>query len=146
MRMINWNTEPFLAGCINVSMDRLEAAAHIIAKDAKRILAGKIKGPPVKHGVYRKGTYKGAIWTERDPGALIKTIRVARKHGDTTRNVWIMAGNFKTWWALQTEYGRGGWKGGAKPFLRPALKNAPAAIKGVFEGGSGQTKEFEGYK
>jgi hypothetical protein len=145
MKMINWNTAPFLAECKNVGMDRIEVAAHIIADDAKRTLQSKVKGPSVKHGVYKKGQYKGKIWTERDPGALIKTIRVVRKHGDPTHNIWIMAGNYKTWWALQTEYGRGGWKGGVKSFIRPAMKNSPAAIKRALEGGSGQTKAFGRY-
>jgi hypothetical protein len=77
---------------------------------------------------------------ERDPGALVATIRVVRKKGDPTRNIWIMAGNYKTWWAVQTEYGRGGWKGGAKAFLRPAMAKAPATIKAILEGGHGETR------
>jgi hypothetical protein len=135
-KMVNWNTAAFEAACVNVSMDRLETAAHIIANDAKRILQSKIKGPPVtRHG-------QKEVWMERDPGALIDTIRVVRKKGDPGRNIWIMAGNYKTWWALQTEYGRAGWKGGAKSFLRPAMNNAPSRIKGVLESGHGET---EGY-
>jgi len=133
-RMINWNTAAFQAECINVGMDRLEEAAKLIRDDAKRILQSKIKGPPVtRHGQKK-------VWMERDPGALVATIRVVRKKGDPTRNIWIMAGNYKTWWALQTEYGRGGWKGGAKAFLRPAMANAPNRIKGVIEGGHGEVK------
>jgi hypothetical protein len=140
MKMINWNTEAFEKECVNVSMDRLEAAAKIIRDDAKQILRSKIKGPPItRHG-------QKEVWMERDPGALIDTIRVARKKGDPSRDVWIIAGNYKTWWALQTEYGRGGWKGGAKSFLRPAMAKASIAIKTALEGGSGQTKDFPGYK
>lgn len=134
-KMINWNTAAFEAQCINVTMDRLEEAAKIIRDDAKRILQSKIKGPPITR--HPKGQ---PIWMERDPGALVATIRVVRKRGDPTRSVWIMAGNYKTWWALQTEYGRGGWKGGAKAFLRPAMANAPSAIKIVLEGGHGETR------
>ncbi len=139
-KMINWNTKAFEAACGKVGMDRLEAVARVIRDDARRILASKIKGPPVTRPA------KGEIWTERSPGALIDTIRVARKKDDATRNIWIIAGNFKTWWALQTEFGRGGWKGGAKPFLRPAMKNAPSSCQAVFESGQGETKEFEGYR
>ncbi len=133
-RMINWNTAAFQVECINVGMDRLEEGAKLIRDDAKRILQSKIKGPPVtRHG-------QKEVWMERDPGALVATIRVVRKKGDPTRNVRIYAGNYKTWWALQTEYGRGGWKGGAKPFLRPAMAKAPSTIKGVLEGGHGETR------
>jgi len=135
-KMINWNTAIFEAECVNVSMDRLEAAARIIRDDAKRILKSQIKGPPIT----RPGKQGQPVWEERDPGALVETIRVVRKKDSTSRNIWIMAGNYKTWWALQTEYGRGGWKGGAKPFLRPAMANAPSAIKGILESGGGQTR------
>jgi len=150
-RMINWNTADFQEQCGKVGMDRLEEGAKLIAVDAKNILRGKIKGPAVTRKPGRKkmivngklvDATSSPIWMERDPGALIDTIRVVRKEGDPGRNVWIMAGNFKTWWALQTEYGRGGWKGRAKSFLRPAMANAPARIKGILEGGHGETKGY----
>jgi len=137
-KMINWNTAAFEAECGKIGMDRLEMAAHIIANNAKRILQSKIKGPPVT----RPPKYGVPVWMERDPGALVATIRVVRKYGDPGRNVWIMAGNYKTWWAVQTEYGRGGWKGGAKSFIRPAMKAAPSAIKSVLESGHGETKGY----
>jgi hypothetical protein len=133
-KMIGWNTEAFQKECVNVSMDRLEAAARIIRDDAKRILQSQIKGPPVTRHEQKKP------WMERDPGALVATIRIVRKKGDPNRNIWIMAGNYKTWWALQTEYGRGGWKGGKKSFMRPAMVGAPSAIKFCLEEGHGETK------
>jgi len=136
MAQIKWNTAAFEAACIGVTMDRLEEAADTIVADAKRILQSKIKGPPVTRHNQKE------IWMERDPGALVETIRWARKWGSDTRDIWIIAGNFKTWWAVQTEYGRGGWKGGAKPFMRPAMAKAPAAIKSALEGGHGETKGF----
>jgi hypothetical protein len=144
MAKIKWDTSEFIAACIGVTMNRLEAAAHIIADDAKSILASQINPRKPPHAVIRAA--KKAIWEERSPGALIRTIRVTRKKDSSSRNVWIMAGNFKTWWAIQTEYGRGGWKGGRKSFLRPAMAKAHVAIQSCLEGGSGQTKEFEGYK
>ena len=51
------------------------------------------------------------------------------------RNIWVMAGNFKTWYAKQVEYGKGGWKGGAHPFLRPAMRKSRAKLKMIIEGG-----------
>lgn len=145
-KMINWNTAEFEAQCGKVGMDRLEAAGWVIVADAKRILASKIKGPPVtRHPGRKMMKIKGRgmvpstdppIWMERDPGALISTIRVVRKKDSASRNIWIMAGNFKTWWALQAEFGRGGWKGRAKSFLRPAMKNAPSSCIGILEGGA----------
>ncbi len=139
-KMIKWDTAGFLAECGKVGMDRLEAGARIIRDDAKRILQSKIKGPPVTRIPGRR--VNPPVWMERDPGALVATIRVVRKRDSSCRNIWIMAGNYKTWWALQTEYGRGGWKGGAKAFLRPAMANAPSAIKAVFESGQGETEPY----
>ena len=144
VRAYKWNTKPFEEACAKVGMDRLEAAAKIVRDDAKAILSKKIAGSKAKTKNITRAIPKGRtdIWMERSPGALIKTIRVVRKKGDKSRSIWIMAGNFKTWWALQTEYGRGGWKGGAKSFLRPAMRNAPAKIKSVIESGAGQTKGY----
>jgi len=139
MARINWNTEAFERECINASMDALEQAAKLIRDDAKRILRGKLKGNWSDRGPDKGGEY----WTERTKGAMVETIRVARKKGDPNRDVWIIAGNNKTWWAIQMEYGRGSWKGGARSFMRPAMAKAPAAIKAVLEGGSGQTAGFE---
>jgi hypothetical protein len=133
-KMVNWNTAEFEAKCLKVSMDRLEAGARIIRDDAKRILAGKIKGPPVTRPA------KGPAWMGRTPGAMIETIRVVRRKDPTVRNIWIMAGNWAVWWATQMEYGRGAWKGGPKPFLRPAMHGAASAIKSVMESGSGGTE------
>ena len=138
--MVRWNTKPFEKLFINASMDRLEKAADAIRDEAKAILRGKLKGGWQAHGVYKTGKSKGQVWTERDPGALVDTIRTVRKRGDPDRNIWIMAGNFKVWWALQTEYGRGGWRGGAKPFMRPAMRKANKQIKAILESGAGQTK------
>lgn len=154
-RMINWNTDEVVRECIGVSMDRLEAAAQLIAQDAKRRLTGKVKEYWKEHGPYKRMRIRvkraegvkygslvpyqsgeGAYWTERRHGELADTIRVVRKRGSSSRNIWIMAGTSKAWWAIQTEYGKGGWRGGAKPFLRPALNGAPALIKGCLEGGA----------
>ncbi len=141
MGRMKWNRaalEEMEASLVKGGMKRLEAAADLIVEDAKRILKSKIAASSAEP-VTRPSKEGDPIWMERTPGALVETIRWVRKRGDT-RNIWIMAGNFKTWWAVQTEYGRGGWKGGAKPFMRPAMKNAPLMIKSVLESGSGETK------
>jgi len=143
-KILNWNTAEFEAQCIGVTMDRLEVAAQIIADDMKTTLRGQVVGNWREHGPYDGGS--APLWTARRHDALAKTIRVVRKTGDTSRNIWIIAGNWAVWWALQTEYGRGGWKGGKKSFMRPAMKKAGVAIQTALEGGSGQTKGFEGYR
>lgn len=127
-KMVAWNAEAFEAQCIGVAMDRLEACAELVRDKAKEILESKLKSNWPEHGVYQSGPYKGKYWTEREWHAMIKTIRVVKKHDSSSRNIWIMAGTDKTWWAIQAEYGRGGWRGGSRPFLRPALKTTAGAM------------------
>jgi len=135
MAHIKWNTTEFEIACVGATMERLESAGKIVRDDAKRILSPQLEGHWREHGPYKSGPYKGATWTARYKKKMLDTIRVVRKHGDPNRNVWIMAGNDDTWWAIQMEYGRGGWKGGRRSFLRPALRGAAAAMKNVIENG-----------
>ena len=157
-KILNWNAAAFEAACVEVGMNMLEEAANIIAENMKTILAPQVTGmqkitgkdstryePWPEHGEYETGEAAGQKWTARHKNEMIKTIRVRRKNDSASRNIWILAGNFKVWWALQMEYGKGGWKGGRKSFMRPAMRKAPAAIIAVLEGGSGQTKGFGGY-
>ena len=136
MANVKWNTTEFELACVGATMERLEAAGKIVRDDAKRTLEPKLEGLWREHGPYKSGPYAGETWTARYKKKMLDTVRVVRKHGDTkSRNVWIMAGNYNTWWAIQMEYGRGGWKGGRRSFLRPALKGAAAAMKNVIENG-----------
>jgi hypothetical protein len=127
------------------AMQRLMAAADVVRDDAKRILAGKLKGDWKEHGPYksyrskaegRRVPYSGSSWTARYKGAMVETIRTVRSKDLSKKNVWVMAGDFNTWWAVQLEFGRGAWKGGAKPFLRPALHGASSRIIGILENGA----------
>lgn len=136
MAQVKWNTTEFELACVGATMDRLEAAGRIVRDDGKRILSSHLTGQWTEHGPYKSGDNAGATWTARYKKKMVDTVRVVRKHGDpSSRNVWIMAGNYDTWWAIQMEYGRGDWKGGKRSFLRPALKGAAAAMKSVIENG-----------
>lgn len=108
---------------MTAAMDRVEKAAKVIRDQAKRnCVVGTISRPA-----------KGKFWTERSPGAMRDTIRVTRREGKN--NVLLIAGNKKTWWATQMEYGRGGWKGGPKPFMRPAISSTKSEVKSILENG-----------
>ncbi len=108
---------------LKAAMSRVEKAAEAIRDAAKnKCVVGTITRPA-----------KGAFWTERSPGAMKATIRVVRKEGKN--NVLIIAGNKKTWWATQMEYGRGAWKGGARPFMRPAIASTKGLVASIIEGG-----------
>lgn len=138
MRVSNWNPEQFDGEIIGASMERLRKCAVVVRDSARskvRVYAGKLHGP------YKTGKYAGKVWTARDTDNLLKTIRVVEKNDgngfamQAYRNVWVMSGNYKTWYAQQVEYGRGGWKGGAHPFLRPALNQNKDRIRSILGGG-----------
>jgi hypothetical protein len=121
-------------------MERLEAAAKLMAADMSQTLESEIAAYNAKSGPITRGPKPGRpSYDERYPGSMVKTIRVRRLFNDVYgmgvqvghRNVWIMAGNYNTWWAIQLEYGRGGWNGGAKPFIRPIMRRADSYMKAV---------------
>lgn len=141
MRVASWNPEEFAPEILSGAMERIEKAAIVVRDAARgkvRVYAGKLHGP------YKTGKYAGKIWTARDTDNLLKTIRVTKKRefqggfgfkAAANMNVWIMAANYKTWYAQQVEFGRGGWKGGAHPFLRPAFRESMPEIKSIVENG-----------
>lgn len=140
MRVASWNPERFIAESIGASMDRLRKAA-VVVRDAARAKVLPVWPGPY-HGPYKTGKYAGKIWTARDQDNLLKTIRVVEKRessgfafAQASKNVWIMAGNYKTWYAQQVEFGKGGWKGGPHPFLRPAFNQSKTEIRSILENG-----------
>ena len=111
-------------------MDRIRKAAHVIKDAAKaRCVVGTVNRP-LKPGQ--------KFWMEREVGAMRKTIRTVEKTGEkglVGREVRVYAGNKKTWWATQMEFGRGGWKGGRRSFMRPAIKATNSEVKHILENG-----------
>lgn len=137
MRVSNWNPKINDAAIYGNVMNRLEAAGNVIARNARRILQSKIgkgKTTGISHGVYKRAYtkgkyhYTGKYWTSREFGSLLKTIRVVRKHGDPTQDVWIMAGTKKIYYAQIVEF--------YMPFLRPALRESKTEIKRTISQGT----------
>jgi hypothetical protein len=145
MRVVSrWNPEEFAPEILHGAMERIEKAA-IVVRDAARAKMVGFKYTWKEHGPYGSGDYAGKIWTARYYDALKETIRVTKKETGLNAgygyraakdmNVWIMAGQFRTWYAVQVEYGRGEWKGKPHPFLRPAFKESLDKIKSIVENG-----------
>jgi len=122
-------------------MDRIRVAANVLKNAAKeRCVIGTVNRP-LKPGQ--------KYWMEREVGAMRKTIRTVEKTGEkglTGRDVRVYAGNFKTWWATQMEFGRGGWKGGRRSFMRPAIRATKSEIKFILESGNAETSDSEDYR
>lgn len=120
-RVAFWNPKIAEKEIMGNAMDRLIAAGEAVAEKARSLCkVGTISRP-----MYSKGRYAGQYWTARDAGALKKTIRVFTKHGGTGRNVWVMAGTKKVYYAQIVEF--------YTPFLRPALNGSKAKIKRIIQ-------------
>ncbi len=129
MRVSNWNPQAYDSEFMNASMDRLRAAAEIVASKARaKCPVGTLNRP-----IYKRGKYAGKPWTARDAGALKKTIRVVEKKGEGTgfaqlRNIRVYAGNYLVYYAQVVEYN-------GRAFMRPALNSSKAEIKNILENG-----------
>ena len=130
MAEIKFDFEQYDGQIAKASMERLRKGAEAIRGAAKaKCIVGTVNRP-LKPGQ--------PYWMERTPGAMRETIRVSEKQGKQgleNRDVWIIAGNKKTWWATQMEFGRGGWKGGRKSFMRPALRSTKHEVQNIIENG-----------
>ena len=125
-KVSNWNPQRYDGQFMAASMDRLEAAAEIIAELArKKVPVGTIT---------RKIGKSGKYWTERTPGSLRRSIRVVKLHDSKARNVRVYAGNSKVYYARMVEFGTA--KKAARPFLRPALNANKSKIRSILENGA----------
>ena len=129
MRVSNWSPQKYDGEFMSASMERLKAAAEVVATAARaKCPVGKIN-----RLVYKSGKYAGEIWTGRTAGALKKTIRIVEKK-DTgigfakLRNIRVYAGNYIVFYARIVEYN-------VKAFMRPALNSSKAQIKSILENG-----------
>lgn len=111
MKVLNWNPGAVTVEIEKKAMDRLEKAGETVATKARQFV-------PV------------------DTGRLKNSIRVVRLKGDPKQNIRVYAGNRLKggpFYAHMVEFGTVKMK--AKPFLRPALNSAKAAIMGIMENG-----------
>ena len=141
--MSKWDTEFF-----DAALDRVESAADVIRNKAKVKLKAAIEAAAKgegslagerwrEHGPYKTGKNAGASWTKRYHKEMVNTVRTVRSKNKAVKNIWVMAGNYNTWWALQLEYGNGGWKGGKKSFFRPAMSESMSEVIAICESGGG---------
>jgi hypothetical protein len=127
-KMLNWNVQRTISEISKAGMPVLKECADIFRDEAKAnlrpilVLNWKPHGPPPG----------GDIWKGREDYAeMLNTIRVVEKRDSKARNIRIYAGNYKTWWAVQMEWGRGGWKGGPRPFFRKSIQTSAPKIRAL---------------
>ena len=134
---IDFNLQKYDGEFKAAGMARIEKAAKAIQGIAKGFCeAGSITRPVRKRYVYQHHLEpsSGPLWTAREIGGMMRSIRVSRSHDASVPNVRVYAGNFAAWYAIQMEFGRGRWKGGARPFLRPALHTGESVVRSIIEG------------
>ncbi len=137
MRVAFWKPSLADAEIIPNAMERLEAAGRVLAEKTRANLRAKIRVGNISRPVAKSGKYAGKSWTARNPGALLKTVRVVRKKGDTARNVWVMVGNYDVYYGQMFEYATDPKKGGA--FFRPAIAQSKSGMKDALENGTGSS-------
>ncbi len=156
MRIVNWNPNKFDETFEDIAIDRLVAAAEVVAKKA-RDLFPETKG--ISRPKYKTGKYAGLPWTSRDAGRLKKSIRVVRKKTKSgkafsrKRNVRVYAGHYKAYYPVWVESGSstakrkvnrkgkqkisaknvefGSGRIPARPFMRPAFYGSIDEIKSI---------------
>jgi len=124
MRVSNWNPAAGDTQIMKASMERLQAAAEVIAQGARA---------NVPIGKSRPKYLNGKDYTAREAGALRASIRVVRLHGDTRRNVRVYAGSKKVYYARFVEMGT--YKMRARSFLRTAVNQSKGAIRSILLNG-----------
>jgi hypothetical protein len=146
MAEIKWNFDQYDEIIANSSMSRIRAAADALCANMRQ---NCYRSYANRRPAYKSGPYAGKAWTARDMDIMAKTIRVVELNnhhsGLDNRNVRVYAGNWKTWWATQMEFGRGDWKGGAHPFMRPAIQAMKSQIQVILESGNAETFD-SGYR
>lgn len=138
---INLDLSKYDSEFMSDALDRVESGACVIRDKARVNLKRSITAAGGEywreHGPYKTGKNAGQAWTQRYHGEMVNTIRATRSKNPFARNIFVMAGQYLAWWAVQLEYGNGNWKGGPKPFMRPALKESMGEVIAICESGGG---------
>jgi hypothetical protein len=125
------------------AMRRLEMAGNLLASKIEQNLLSQIKNPNYSRPPYKGGyvngkyvpgaVYAGKWWTARDAGELLRSVRVVKKEDSAHRNIWVITGNSKAYYAAAYEYSTDPKRG--KKFYRPALASSRSRMKSVIENG-----------
>ena len=140
MRIQYWNPNTLDQHFEDICVSRLLDAAYVV-KDATvrhlRSQIGKGETTGISRPMYKTGRYKDQPWTSREPGRLIKSIRVTRKKTKSgkafskKRNVRVYAGSYppgvndeeNAYYAAIVEF--------YTPYMRPALASTLSQVKQI---------------
>ena len=132
-RTAYWNPKVADEVVMSEAMRRLELAGETLAGAIKDKLKSVIKDPYYSRPVYKTGKHAGKWWTARDAGELLKSVRVVKKYDSIHRNILIICGHSKAYYAAMFEYAATPARG--VPFFRPALSSSRRHMKRILENG-----------
>ncbi len=136
MRVAYINKEPANKIVMDQAQHRLNLAANILKDKVYSNLRSAI-AKQFNRPVYKTGKNTGIWWTARDAGEFLRSVRVVQRYEDTQmgiRNIRIIAGNKKAYWATMYEMTMNPARG-AKPFFRPALRSVRNKMSSILENG-----------
>lgn len=136
MRVTYIHKEPASEIVMAEAQRRLMKAANILKDNVRSNLKAVIKNPNYSRPVYKTGKYAGKWWTARDANELLNSVRIVQKNTDIERghrNIWIMCGHSKAYWAAMFEFATDPKRG--KKFFRPAIASSRPKMKSVLENG-----------
>lgn len=135
MRVAYINKGPATDIVMEEAQRRLLAAGNELKNRIKANLRQAISNS-FNRPVYKTGKYAGKWWTARDAGELMHSVRVVSKDSESVaghRNIRIIAGNSKAYWATIYEYTLNPARG--HKFFRPALASARSSMRRILENG-----------
>lgn len=142
--LIYWHPEQAMKLATELAVVRMNAAADLLANkvrsNLKTIIAKNgnqhISRPEYKHK-FVNGKWvdvQGPWWTARTAGELLYSVRVVKNaNQQVNRDVWVMVGQKKAYYAAMFEYATKSGRG--EPFWRPAIKSSRQKMISVFERG-----------
>jgi hypothetical protein len=138
MRVSNWNPQRYDGEFRNASMERLKAAAEVVAQKTKLNIMSYVRWA-ISHPPYKTGKYANEPWTAREAGAMLKSVRVVTKHEKYStlllkiNNVRVYVGNYMVWYAAAFEFAKTAKRGHS--VLRTALRASESEVRNILENG-----------
>ena len=129
---IFWNPQPAVEVATAIGMNRMNLAADLLKNKIKSNLSVIIQHR-VSRPVYKTGKNAGKWWTARDAGELLHSVRTVQSPDPTQRNIWVMAGSKKAYYAVMFE--RAATPARGKAYFRPAIASSRAKMLSIMEKG-----------
>jgi len=110
--------------------ERMNAAAEVLAENTRANLRSIIQHA-ISRPVYKTGKNANKWWTARTAGELLHSVRIVKQ--ENSRNIWIMVGQRKAYYAVMFEAAADPSRG--KAFFRPAILKSRSRMLSILKNG-----------